>query len=79
MLQDRVLYSLHCTGCRPALENSIKNSAHLHGKTFDVSYAAFTSNSRQLGLFIETISLLRRQNKCYVKFERNGCLHITVN
>jgi len=59
--------------------NAIENSAHLHGKTFDVSYAAFTGNKVQLILFISSLSELKNQNKCFVKYERNGCLHITVN
>lgn len=58
--------------------NSIKNSAHLKGKTFDISYRAFNNNEQQVKLFIETLKELREENKCYVKFERNGCLHITA-
>jgi hypothetical protein len=59
-------------------QNAIKNSAHLYGKTFDVSYAAFNSNLKQLGLFISALSQLKNQNKCFVKYEANGCLHITA-
>jgi hypothetical protein len=58
--------------------NAIKNSAHLKGKTFDVSYRAFNKNKKQSKAFIEALKELREQNRCYVKFERNGCLHITV-
>lgn len=58
--------------------NSIKNSAHLKGKTFDISYRAFNNNKAQIHLFIEALKELRKENKCYVKFERNGCLHITA-
>jgi hypothetical protein len=58
--------------------NAIKNSAHLRGKTFDISYRAFNTNSKQTKVFIEILEELRKQNRCYVKFERNGCLHITV-
>lgn len=58
--------------------NSIKNSAHLKGKTFDISYLAFNNNHRQNEAFISALSEMRMQGRCYVKFERNGCLHITV-
>ena len=59
-------------------ENSIKNSPHLRGKTFDMSWRAFGGNEAQLKLFTSALSELKNQNKCFVKFERNGCLHITV-
>jgi len=58
--------------------NGISNSAHLKGKTFDISYRAFNNNTKQNAAFIHTLNTLRIQGKCYVKFERNGCLHITV-
>lgn len=59
--------------------NAIKNSAHLRGKTFDISYRAFNKNKLQTKAFIEVLEVLRKQKRCFVKFERNGCLHITVN
>jgi hypothetical protein len=58
--------------------NAIKNSAHLRGKTFDISYRAFNNNKKQTKAFIAALNELKKQNRCYVKFERNGCLHITV-
>jgi hypothetical protein len=58
--------------------NAIKNSSHLKGKTFDVSYRAFNGNKKQTKAFIEVLNELKKQKRCYVKFERNGCLHITV-
>ena len=58
--------------------NSIANSAHLKGKTFDISYRAFNTNRKQNMAFIEVLNDLRLKGKCYVKYERNGCLHITV-
>lgn len=58
--------------------NSISNSPHLKGKTFDVSYLAFNNNKKQNAAFIHALNTLRLKGKCYVKFERNGCLHITV-
>lgn len=58
--------------------NAIKNSAHLKGKTFDISYRAFNKNKKQNKAFINVLKDLRANKKCFVKFERNGCLHITV-
>jgi hypothetical protein len=58
--------------------NAIRNSAHLRGKTFDISYRAFNNNVKQTKAFIEVLNELKKQKRCYVKFERNGCLHITV-
>jgi hypothetical protein len=60
-------------------ENSIENSPHLRGKTFDMSWRAFGGNKDQLQLFTSALFELKNQKKCFVKFERNGCLHITVN
>jgi hypothetical protein len=60
-------------------ENSIENSPHLRGKTFDMSWGAFGGNEAQFKLFKSALLELKNQNKCFVKFERNGCLHITVN
>ena len=59
--------------------NAIENSPHLRGKTFDMSWRAFGGNKDQLKLFTSALSELKKQKKCFVKFERNGCLHITVN
>ena len=59
--------------------NAISESPHLHGKTFDVSYRAFYNNNKQKEAFFDALSSLQKQKKCFVKFERNGCLHITVN
>ncbi len=58
--------------------NSIENSAHLRGKTFDISYRAFNNNNKQNEAFISVLRDMRLQGRCYVKFEKNGCLHITV-
>ncbi len=52
--------------------------AHLRGKTFDISYRAFNNNPKQTQAFIEVLKEFRIQNRCFVKFEKNGCLHITV-
>lgn len=63
---------------RKSNKNAIKNSAHLRGKTFDISYRAFNKNKKQSKAFIAVLTELRAQKRCFVKFERNGCLHITV-
>ena len=59
--------------------NAISNSSHLKGKTFDINYHSFNNNKKQIGCFIESLKEFRMRNRCFVKFERNGCLHITVN
>ena len=58
--------------------NAIENSAHLKGKTFDISYRAFNGNRKQSAVFMEVLQDLRKDGKCFVKYERNGCLHVTV-
>ncbi|MFD2514185.1 DUF5715 family protein [Pontibacter locisalis] len=58
--------------------NSIRNSSHLKGKTFDVSYTSFDKNEEQRVAFIAALDQLRKEGRCYVKYERNGTLHITV-
>jgi len=60
-------------------ENSIENSPHLKGKTFDMSWTKFDGEDAQLNLFTSALTEIKNQKKCFVKFERNGCLHITVN
>jgi hypothetical protein len=58
-------------------KNAIDNSAHLFGRTFDISYSAFSENGPQRRQFIAALSELNKMGKCKVKYERNGCLHIT--
>jgi hypothetical protein len=58
--------------------NAIKNSAHLRGKTFDISYRASNNNKKTNKGFIAVLNELKNKSRCYVKFERNGCLHINV-
>ena len=65
--------------------NSIKNSAHLHGTTFDVSYRSFIS-SKELSpaeiLYLgdvlgKVIYDLRREQKCYATYETwQTCYHV---
>ncbi len=59
--------------------NAVTNSAHLHGKTIDISYVRFGNNTAQLDALVQALKKMRKENKCYVKYERSqGCLHITV-
>jgi hypothetical protein len=58
--------------------NAITESAHLLGKTLDIDYRFFSSKER-IQLFVNVLESFKKEKKCYVKYERNGCLHITVN
>jgi uncharacterized protein YcbK (DUF882 family) len=59
--------------------NAITNSAHLKGKTIDISYVRFGTNTTQLNALVNALKKMREDKKCYVKYERaQGCLHITV-
>jgi hypothetical protein len=58
--------------------NAIENSAHLRGKTVDVSYRKFEDNQKQLNLFVDALYELKQEGWCFVKYERTGCLHITA-
>jgi hypothetical protein len=60
--------------------NAIDESPHLKGKTFDINYKKFgIKNKRQVEVFVQILHKYNKADLCYVKFERNGCLHITVN
>ena len=59
--------------------NAITNSAHLKGKTIDISYVRFGNNTAQLDALVLALKGMREEGKCYVKYEKSqGCLHITV-
>jgi hypothetical protein len=59
--------------------NAVTNSAHLKGKTIDISYVRFGNNAAQLDALVQALKKLREAEKCYVKYElRQGCLHITL-
>ena len=68
--------------------NAVRNSAHLYGTTFDVSYANFApwfgwgevpSKDVLAHILGETLHGLRSQGRCLVKYERHtDCYHITV-
>jgi uncharacterized protein YcbK (DUF882 family) len=67
--------------------NAVDTSAHLYGTTFDITYLKFICNSSDLprtqedlkNLLGEVVEDMRRQQRCYVKYERKqSCYHITV-
>ena len=72
--------------------NSVKNSAHCYATTFDITYARYEKikfkNFRRCEsveketlkkVLGEVLRDLRKQNKCYVKYEvRQRCFHITT-
>jgi hypothetical protein len=68
-------------------KNSIKNSSHLHGTSFDISYSTFISerfiNSSEAtylaGVLAKTIWEMRKEGKCYATYEIwQSCFHIVV-
>ncbi|MCQ2084140.1 MAG: DUF5715 family protein [Bacteroidaceae bacterium] len=67
--------------------NSSSNSCHCYGTTFDISYRTFQTPLRGKKASVEKMNQIlmevaydmRRQNRCYVKYEKQQtCLHITV-
>lgn len=60
--------------------NASSNSCHCNATTIDISYATMgEANSKRRLALAKTISKLRDEGRCYVKFERNQhCYHITV-
>lgn len=65
--------------------NSIKNSSHLHGTSFDISYRSFVSDQELtdmecsfLGdLLTRTVWELRKEGRCFVTYETwQTCLHV---
>ena len=72
--------------------NASMNSCHCYGTTFDISWKRFTKvedpdgrpmqsvSSDTLKLVLsEVLRDLRKQNRCYVKYElKQGCFHITT-
>ena len=66
---------------------AVKNSAHRHATTFDISYrhfetALFTFKTNEVELkktLAEVLRDLRKGKLCYVRYEiKPGCFHITV-
>ena len=64
---------------KQCIENAITESAHLMGETFDINYKAIGSNIKQFKVFSDVLNQYRKRGLCFVKYESNGCLHITVN
>jgi uncharacterized protein YcbK (DUF882 family) len=68
--------------------NSTKNSAHLYGTTFDISWANYvkadksknTLTDEQLKKTLASVLRdLHKQDACYIKYEKKqACFHITV-
>ena len=74
--------------------NAVENSCHMFGTTFDITYnrylrveevdSAYSKNRtiadvRLLQVLSEVLNDLRRDNRCYVKYEyKQSCFHITV-
>ncbi|MCQ4903289.1 DUF5715 family protein [Odoribacter splanchnicus] len=64
--------------------NASANSAHVYGTTFDVAYARYKGAEKEetdklKSVLAEVLQDLRKQKKCYVRYEfKQGCFHITV-
>ena len=72
---------------RRSNSNASSNSAHCYGTTFDIAYTRFehTNNKYEVPeahlkhTLAEVLLDLKKQNKCYVKYEiKQGCFHITA-
>lgn len=63
--------------------NASSNSAHCYGTTFDITYARYArkiEDKSTLKMVLGEVLLdLKRQKKCYVKYEvKQQCFHITT-
>lgn len=57
--------------------NAVKNSCHLRGTTFDISYARMSDKEKKA--LAQVLADLRKEGYCYVMYEVNQpCFHITV-
>lgn len=57
--------------------NAVKNSCHLRGTTFDISYALMSDKEKKA--LAQVLADLRKEEYCYVMYEVNQpCFHITV-
>ena len=66
-------------------QNATENSCHLYGTTFDICYNRYQPVGRYVRddtlkwVLSEVLRDMRRQERCYVKYEvKQGCFHITV-
>jgi hypothetical protein len=66
---------------------AVKNSAHRHATTFDITYRYFdqalltldTNECELKKILAEVLRDLRKNKLCYVRYEiKPGCFHITV-
>ena len=55
-----------------------KKSHHLYGKTIDISYKQFGGHEKEQLCFIKALRDIRKEKRCFVKFEKTGALHLTV-
>lgn len=72
--------------------NATQNSCHMYGTTFDICYNRYKTveppegparrqvrNDTLKWVLAEVLNDMRKQNRCYVKYEvKQGCFHITV-
>ena len=66
--------------------NATSNSCHCYATTFDISYVSFKTdvlhpknNAELREALSQAVYNMRKQDRCYVKFENNQkCYHITV-
>lgn len=72
--------------------NATENSCHLYGTTFDICYNRYKTvedpdgpsrrevrNDSLKFILSEVLNDMRRQNRCYVKYEvKQACFHMTV-
>ena len=67
--------------------NSVKNSSHLHGTTFDIDYLRYSFNENLNSfdviylkdILAKVLYKFKRINRCYVTFEKNqSCFHVVV-
>lgn len=71
--------------------NATQNSCHMYGTTFDVAYNRYKTveapgehlrqvrNDTLKWILSEVLDDLRKQDKCFVKYEvHQGCFHVTV-
>ena len=57
--------------------NSVENSCHLYGTTFDLSYSKMTPEQRKI--LGQILYELQQGGYCYVKYElKQPCFHVTV-
>ena len=63
--------------------NAVRESSHLYGTTFDISWAHFGNarrpSQKNLNVLVRVLESFRNDNACLVKYEKQQtCFHITV-